>query len=140
MEVLASRCRVDRIAVVATEYGDDARRAIDNEGEHVQNIAAEDAHIEGIGIGAGGELPAKQDLLPIATLHTQLCIHGNRSDNSSHATNVSVGFHRHKLAAIEILGAQYGAIRARINEKFYLAPAVIPSENFASNNRTSAPV
>jgi hypothetical protein len=61
----------------AAEDGYDAGLAIDDESEHVENIAAEDAHVEGIGIGACGELPAKQDLLSIVALQPQLCFHGH---------------------------------------------------------------
>ncbi len=54
--------------MVPTEYRYDLSPAIDNQGEHVQDVAAEDAHVKGVGLGAGGELAAKQNLLSVVAL------------------------------------------------------------------------
>jgi hypothetical protein len=103
-------------AVLTAENRNQVRASVDEEREHVKNVASKNAHVEGVWIGARGKLSAKQNLLSVAALQSQLCVHGNRFDEPSHAANASVGFDGYELALPEFPCAQNGTIGAGINE------------------------
>src|ERR1017187_5880510 len=51
----------DRVTMIAAEQADHVLRAIDDDGKEIGEIAAEDAHVEGGGIGDGGELAVERN-------------------------------------------------------------------------------
>jgi len=88
MGALISWLLCDRTAMSLANHAHDISGAIDDHGKEVHNIAAEHAHVEGLGLSEAGEGSLESDGGSAAKRQTNVRGNGHRGNYAAHAAKL----------------------------------------------------
>jgi hypothetical protein len=127
--------------VALSEEADDIARAIDDQGEQANDVAAEHAHVYRFQVGNRGILAMKDNLAPpFLTTEADLCFDDDRPYCSPHAPDTLLGGNGLETECFEDWGAEDRTVCTRIHQKWRLHPGAISRQNSPPNDRPDSTV
>ena len=108
---------LNRVGMVLADDGKYVRAPIHNESEHIENIAAQNAHFERIHLSAGGELAAKDGFPAIVTGEPELSLDYDRFSDTAKSSDWDARWKMRQKGVLECAGANHRSISARIDQE-----------------------
>ena len=116
------------------EQADGVGLPIDDQGEQVEDVATQHAHIEGFRVGESGKLPTEDRFADFIVGEADASLDNDRLDSSSDAAQSIWAVDGSKMKCIRYLGAEDGAVGTCIYEKGGNHPRPISGLKLAPND------
>src|SRR5882724_9125930 len=104
----------NRIGVRRADEADDVLLAVDDDGEEVEDVAAEDAHVEGRNVGEGGILAAEDYLTLILVFQANLRVNHDRLGLPAHSAKLLLSQSGRQTQHFKNTRVQYGSVGSRV--------------------------
>lgn len=132
--------RRDRVTMRPAEKCDNIALSVNDQGEHLQNVSSQDAHIESSELRAGGVVAAERDSSAVIAHQSNSRADDDCIDLSANAANAIGRCSRCDGQRGKHIRADHRAIRARVNQQFERTPISIACLDLSANDRPHDPV
>ena len=116
------------------EQADGIGSPIDDQSKQVEDVASEDAHVEGFHVDETGKLASEYGFAILIVSEADSRLEHDRVSHSSDAAQSIEAFDRLKMKIIQDIGAEDSAVGTCIDEKASLRPRTIPRQDLDSND------
>ena len=128
---------VDGVVVFLPEHANRIAGTIDDQGEELQKIPTEDAHVERFRIGETRELAFENDFSSCLLGKADFRLDQNRVHAASHAAQLLGVANELEGKRFENVSAKYGTVGTGVDQKWNLEPCSVILQDFALNDGTN---
>ena len=120
--------------MLLTQQADGVCLPVDDQGKRVDDVAAEDAHIEARHIGEGGELAPEYDFATVVLRKAYLRLDDHRIGYAANTRQTVKSLNGNEAKRFPHVCAEHRPICSRIDQKTEIVPRTIVSEYFGDDH------